>query len=282
MAKPILKDSHEKVKRGGGNKLELKGMKFGRLTVAEDHGRSRCRSVTWRCTCDCGNIVIVRSADLRSGNTKSCGCLRIRYGDIQVGHKYHSLTALRYCGRDSLGKSMWECRCDCGEIKAVRSDSLMSGHTKSCGCLHKERVTTHGFSSHTLYDTWNSMKGRCLNETNAAFKNYGGRGIEICDEWKHSIESFYKWGIENGWEKGLTIERIDNDNGYNPSNCKFATRVEQAGNRRQGKLNEVAVKVIKYFLEKGVSAAKLAKLHKVSRSAIQHINHARSWAWVEI
>ena len=126
----------------------------------------------------------------------------------------------------------WVCLCNCGRRVIVRQDKLISGHTKSCGCLSRERVSTHGGSSTNLYTRWRGMKSRCLNPNHKHYKDYGGRGISICNEWKNDFAAFEKWALANGYRKDLSIDRIDNDKGYSPDNCRWATWHEQRTNQR--------------------------------------------------
>lgn len=132
--------------------------------------------------------------------------------------------------------SMWLCRCDCGNQKIIRSDSLRSGRTNSCGCLHKEqllaRTTRHGMTGSRLYITWQNMKDRCFNEKCSGYKDYGGRGISVCSEWKDSFENFYEWSLLNGYTDSLTIDRIDVNRNYEPQNCRWTTREAQNRNKR--------------------------------------------------
>ena len=113
---------------------------------------------------------------------------------------------------------------------------LRSGITKSCGCLLHEHNKTHGLSNTDLYRIYCGMKSRCYNKNNKKYKNYGGRGIKICDEWVNDFSTFYKWAISNGYEKGLSIDRIDVDGNYEPSNCRWANNDIQSHNKRLDKL----------------------------------------------
>jgi len=129
------------------------------------------------------------------------------------------------------------CRCQCGKMVEVSEDKLKSGHTKSCGCLWietiKERNSTHGKTKTKLYGIWQSMINRTTNENVWNFKNYGGRGITICEEWKRNFISFYEWAMKNGYKEGLSIDRKNNNKGYSPDNCRWATAKEQGSNTRR-------------------------------------------------
>lgn len=144
------------------------------------------------------------------------------------------------------GKALWKCKCDCGNYADVTGDSLRQGKTKSCGCLgddNRRKITTrnrYGATKHNqckegkksrIYRIYDAMHQRCYNEKNGAYKHYGGRGIVICDEWKNNFESFFQWSLKNGYSDDLSIDRIDNDGNYEPSNCRWADMTLQGLNR---------------------------------------------------
>lgn len=158
-----------------------------------------------------------------------------------IGRRYGRLVVLSPQGKDSHNNTMWLCRCDCGKEKVIKRYQLTKGATKSCGCLRNEiRVQTHtkhNLSSHRLYHIWFAMKQRCNDENSRSFSSYGGRGISVCEEWLDFI-NFYEWALPNGYSENLTIERLDNNKGYCPSNCVWATKKQQARNKRNVPLIE--------------------------------------------
>ena len=158
--------------------------------------------------------------------------------DDLTNQKFGRLTVLGLDTEKQSRKTYWICQCECGTIKSCRSDSLKSGAIVSCGCRKKEQDKEnltkhydHMQSGTRLYGIWQGMKGRCYNEHNSRYVNYGGRGIKVCDEWKDNFTAFYQWAIENGYSEKLTIDRINVDGDYEPSNCRWTDIKTQCNNR---------------------------------------------------
>jgi hypothetical protein len=211
---------------------DLTGRTFGKLTVLRLDRVSR-KKAFWRCRCACGNEIAVRSAHLLSGNTKACGCQH--FHDL-TGRVFGRLTVLRRA--PNVGRrTRWIVQCGCGSPeKPVGADCLIDGRTISCGCHRAvsigNRLRTHGRTHTREYRIWCNMRRRCEDPNNPAYSNYGGRGITVAPEFQ-TFEGFFACvGLSNG----LSLDRINNDLGYSPSNVRWADRVTQGRNRRSNRL----------------------------------------------
>lgn len=188
--------------------------------------------------------------------------------------KFGMLTVIKRSGTSNDNQAMWECRCDCGNICLVRGRDLRDGHTKTCGCKSHELTNnakiTHGKTKSRLYGIWRSMKSRCYVKSCKEYDNYGGRGITVCDEWLNDFQAFYGWSMENGYQDNLTIDRKNNDKGYSPDNCRWATAKEQANNTRNN-----------HFLEYNGeihTIAEWSEITKIKSSTIERRINQYGWS----
>lgn len=160
-----------------------------------------------------------------------------------TGVVINDLEVIRRVENYKDGKAQWLVKCHCGnEFKAI-GKYLRNNTIKSCGCLKSKRMIkygkerkTHGDTNSRLFSIWTSMKKRCYYKNSTSYKNYGARGIEVCNEWKNNYSAFKKWALDNGYDENLTIDRINTDKNYTPNNCKWSTRKEQNRNKRNNKL----------------------------------------------
>lgn len=181
-----------------------------------------------------------------------------------TGQVFGRLTVI--CKPENIEKSTWLCKCSCGsdkEVYVVGAD-LRRGNTKSCGCLHKElsseRIvnfsTKHGYSGNPLHNIWKSMKQRCYNPKNKGYKNYGGRGITVCDRWLESFENFFE-DVSEGYEKGLQLDRRDNDGNYEPENVRWTTSSQNNMNSRSRRNSSSKYKGVSWRKDMGMWRVKI-------------------------
>jgi len=212
------------ISKFGPKRIDITGIKFNNLTaIRYIENRGKNSKAYWLFKCVCGKEVVLRCSAVKTGVTKSCGCSRRK--DI-AGKKFNMLTAIKFSHRKNKN-TYWLFKCVCGNIKKIDYGSVKNGSTKSCGCISLS--INHGMSKTSIYSSWQSMRDRCLNKNNKQYKDYGGRGIKICDRWERFQVFCEDMGIK---PLGTTIERLDNNGGYNKDNCAWATPKEQSRNTR--------------------------------------------------
>lgn len=190
-----------------------------------------------------------------------------------IGREFDYLTVIEYVGTHTTPcgtkRKMWKCRCKCGNETIVNTSSLINGTTKSCGCWKLSKIiehnTKHGGVNDRLYGIWKSMKRRCNSPNDSHYESYGGRGISVCEEW-NDYEPFKKWAYENGYDENAafgncTLDRIDNNDDYKPSNCRLVDRVTQANNTSRNRYVE--------FEGQRLTIAEFARVMNINK------NHAR-------
>jgi hypothetical protein len=184
-----------------------------------------------------------------------------------TGQKFGYLTAKYFVtsSQSKNGYSGWMCQCDCGNEHFVSTKALTSGNTSSCGCYEKERKFKHGQSRTKLYYIWSSMRERCNKPEVPNYRFYGAKGIKVCAEWEQFIP-FRDWALANGYEEGLSIERKDSTKGYEPSNCTWIPRYENALKGSLGRKDSEEVKLSRaQTREENYAFRRMAELERIRR-----------------
>lgn len=215
-----------------GVTIDLKGQRFGMLLLVERVGVNQRRQSLWSAVCDCGATTQVLGTKVQQGRQTSCGCKATNKVVDISGMAFGRLIALGPSGKAGR-HTKWTCLCECGTIVDVSGAKLRSGHTQSCGCLQREMASnlnlSHGWSGTRTYEAWKSIWQRTTNPKRTGYENYGGRGIKVCDRWREFTSFLADMGEK---PNGLTIERVDNDGDYSPSNCIWADMTTQNRNKR--------------------------------------------------
>ena len=225
------------------NKIkDLTNKKFGELVVIErDYNINYSHKTFWKCKCSCGNIKSISYSHLITGQTKSCGCKKLKFLENDRFGRWRVISRV-----EKSHPTKWLCQCDCGTIKEVSQTSLIQGKSISCGCYHKDKIkenqTTHNMTHSRLYRIYYNIKDRCYNNKNKRFYDYGGRNIVMCSEWKNNFITFMDWSFTNGYSDNLTIDRIDVNGNYEPNNCRWIHIQEQYNNKR----NNVFIELFGY------------------------------------
>jgi len=262
--------------------IDLTGQRFGELTVIKRVENNKHKKAQFLCRCDCGRETVKLGVLLLSGRTTSCGrknLIGLKFGRWTVLEEAEPLIGRRDKRRAYL------CKCECGTKRIVSAKALTSNKSLSCGCLPREillekatkyaNVPEHSYNR--LYGIWIGIKKRCTQPYCSTYKNYGGRGIEICDDWKDNFQAFYDWAINSGYKEDtlpngknrLTIDRIDNEGNYCPENCRWVEIQIQSNNKRTNHYLE--------FNGKTQSISSWSKETGIPASAItQRIN---KWGW---
>lgn len=252
--------------------IDYAGQTFGKLHVIKRVG-TRDGQPLWECMCGCGNKCEATSHDFRNGK-KNCGCVPGRKKDI-TGQKFGKLTAVRFIESDVPNEVLWLCKCDCGNEIIKTARQLREGTYPLCKECRKTRKVhvnrkNQGKSGTRLYSIWSGMKRRCYDNRADSYKNYGQRGIKVCDEWME-FENFEKWANLSGYSNDLSLDRIDNDGNYEPSNCRWADDETQRNNTRRNA----------YYTYNGetFSLAQWSRRTGISRDALKGRIRKQGWTF---
>lgn len=224
--------------------------------------------------CECGLTVEKNIDNVKYGGVSNCGkCVSRPLATLPL--TIGGLDVIKDLGMDKQvpRKRIALFKCECGKEFIATVNSVKSGQKRSCGCARGLSNVSHNLSKHSLYRKWGGMISRTENTNESCWNRYGGRGISICPQWRQSFESFYKWSMENGWEEGLTIDRINNNGNYEPSNCQFISMNE---NRIKDsiKFNPSAIdikNICSTYINSHITITELANIYSTHKERISNI-----------
>lgn len=206
-----------------------------------------------------------------------------------TGKRFGRLVVISKAYTNKYKQIVWKCQCDCGEFHYTNGQLLREGRCKSCGCLQKENIAhliqnkiKHNYKKDPLrrliYGIWKGMKKRCYNPKDRRYHRYGGRGITICDEWINNPQAFVEWALENGYQHGLQIDRIDNNGNYSPDNCRFVTLLVNQHNSSNCKITQEQAEQIRIIYSKGgIKQVDLGKKFGISQQVVSKIINYKLW-----
>lgn len=247
--------------------------KYNKLTILSVFQKKRNgKLIKWaKSICACGNTHECNLYSILDGRTTSCGC---NYRLNLINKKFGKLTAIEIV-EPIRKQTAFRCVCECGRERIVIGSVLKLGNITCCGCSNgkEERKVKH--LDRTLYEVWKGMRARCGNKNHISYKNYGGRGIEVCELWRKSFLPFYEWATKNGYQKGLSLDRYPNNNGnYEPANCRWTTQIENSRNTRRVKLNLIKAEEIR---NSNLSARELAFKYGIDVTTVNSVKRYKIW-----
>lgn len=236
------------------------------------NGRKKKKAVY---SCDCGEKEERYKDNVSKENDKFCMKCNSKKRIKKLPSKINGIKVLEDLGMSnkSKPKRMARFECECGKDFTGTINAIKSEQLRSCGCLKNKDKITHNLSKHRLYRKWSGMITRTTNKKDSHYKSYGGKGVVVCDDWRNDFLSFYNWAINNGYRKGLTIDRIDVNGNYEPLNCQWITMRENTLKDRRVEFlkKEKSDEICSRYKEEHITITELAKQYKTNKRAVSNI-----------